>query len=397
VWELADGRFHIAYTAERDRHLWDWERALGQIHLSVDQAFCMCNSGSPPNAMAWAFSHGDDVQVRFLAQSSTIHGCSLFAEAGDPLTTGIVLAVGADQNRATTLGPPGQEAWFRDRAAADYTRREHDLEVARGELVYRLGGAEVFRRRIDVAALRGRRAVLWADPRGRKPGEPPSFSGIHIVTAPQSDWVRSEPAGAPPPRDCLRPDPQGWLGLAHADEGVWGFIRREGWAMRWGRTLLANVSPQHGWNRYIPAQGRVRDFVVAARVEFAGPPKPHDGGAVSLTLRGGEETYLASVFPFGGIALRRRVGHSRDPAETLAEAPGFPAPGGIVYLAALVLGRRVELFCNGRPALAWDGLSETEGTVGIEIEASAAIIHDFRWRPLPSDPMYAKVYGAKAP
>jgi hypothetical protein len=139
--------------------------------------------------------------------------------------------------------------------------------------------------------------------------------------------------------------------------------------------------------------------VLAARIEFLGEAGGEPRGVFGLGFRGrGRGAYLATVAAGGGAELWRVSSYwnpfgrcwSYDP---IASSDGFRPPAGPLYLVAMVRGKRVELFCNGELALAYDELPEEAGAVGFEVRRGAVLIHDVKWRPLPSDPRYRALYG----
>jgi len=405
--ELPDGRFRLLYTADRPREYRDWETLLGFAHVPNTQFFCMCDTRIPLSACDWNFDHGDDVKVSFYARARRAYGCTIFGLPGDPLGSGIALTVGAEGNRATTFGPAGQPPWFRSDVIAASQLLFHELDVKNGELVYRMDDKEVFRRKVDLTAFPGRRTILWSTARPEdRPNlwETPEFYRICIDSAPQADWVGNVHPGGPPPRECVRPDAQGWLGLAHPLESGDTQHAREHWHSHWGRATFEHLGPTKApCSSNVNRQGTFRDAVLVAQGEFLGPETGRRDESFGLIFRCKDHTeYVASLFRTGGVALRQRTvsPDTQPPAyssATLAEAKDVPPPQGPFRLVAVVDGPRAEIYCNGQLALSWQGLSEDAGQLGYENERATFLLHDFKFRPLPADPMYPKIYGAKAP
>jgi len=405
VRELPDGRFRVLYDTLRFRQFTDWEVAAGDVHLVWDHAFCFCIGDAPVNAAEWNYSHGEDFAVSFLANGSRAYGCTAFGMRGQPLDTGLILTVGAENNRATTLGPAGQPPWFRGDGIASPKHQRHELVVHRGELIYRLEDKEVFRRRFDPAAFKGRCLALWSQPPRDDNDTRPGIHTVGIVSAPQPDWVSSVRPDAPPSRRCDRPDAAGWFGLSHPDDAVEAPLKRTRQEVPCGRGFAAGArgGTREGGLRHLQERVAVRDCILTARVEFVGEGDRRGQDGFGLAFRGRDRAaYVAGVSPNGGAEVRRIYSYLNSFGkcwgdDRVADSDDFRTPPGPLHLVAVVRGKRVELFCNGELALVHDKLPEDPGSVGFEVQGVSVLVHDFKWRPLPSDPSYGKLYGEGRP
>ncbi|MBM4039605.1 MAG: hypothetical protein FJ290_13945 [Planctomycetes bacterium] len=406
VRELPGGIFRISYNLFKPpaRPLGcDWDLAVGNGRLDSDMCIYMDDSLPPLSAITWLYRHGEDVRVEFKASAPLKYGCTLFGHPADPLGTGLVLSVGEEEGRVTTLGFAGQPPLYRGNMTPSLEFRRCELEVVRGELVFRYERNEVFRQKIDLAPHRGRALHIWAT---HTPGdrEQPGtvFANIEIDSPAQRDWVSSKLPNGPPHRRCDQPDAQGWLGLEHPSSlqgSDWGQFAG---SMLWGTSYVVWTQAPANENVFLAERGNVRDCMMAARCEFIGaPPAEGDGGSVGLVFRFKLAMgYVAYVHRRGGAELRFRDmspgRFSRD--RSVATGQRLPPLRGIFHLTAVVQGRRLELFCDGRPALSVANLPEDlSGKVGFEVQDGTALIHDFKWRPLLTDPNYKKLYGGKEP
>ena len=100
----------------------------------------------------------------------------------------------------------------------------------------------------------------------------------------------------------------------------------------------------------------------------------------------------------GGASLilrSRQRGHWGT--DTIADGRAFRTPDGVLHLTVVALGKRLEVYCNGQLVLTSDELRLEPGSAGIEAIGARLIIHDVKWRPLPSDPLHKKLYDPNAP
>ena len=396
VLELADGRQRMLYPGEAMSEFRDFENLAGFAHISVYGLFTIPAVHSPLTAFCWSYDHGDDVKVAFKAGVRRTFGCTIFGLAGDPFSTGVALTIGAEDNRATTLGPPGEKPWYHSSAVPTHAWRRHELETRDGVLVYRYEGKEVLRRKVDTARFKGRRVILWAKPLPKDKEARPRFRDIEIVSAPQRDWMSSDRPGVlPPPRGPL-PDQAGWVGMGGWD-GEWlTCSHRCWWWVRAGRMVALSSGPE----KLRVSQGNWgfdhRDAVMSARCELAGEANADAwDSSVVLVLRSGLGSSMAvSLFRRGGAELGYKYRHERFVdwrTRTLTRNDDFVLPTGVLHLVAFAQGKRLEVYCNGRLALACDDLPEAEGRFGIGVKRAGLIVHDFKWRPLPTDPLFHKL------
>jgi len=399
VKEVADGRLRVVYPGDAEWEYRDWSHLVSVAHVSRFGSFVAYDTRRPLTVFCWNFRHGEDVRVSFDACAPRAHGCTIFGLAGEPLGTGLALAVGVEENRGTTLGLPGQEPWFRGDAAPVYEWRRHELEVRKGVLTYRYEDHELFRRKIDVSQFAGRRVILWAKPIHGDWRRAPLFANISIVSSPQEDWVPSHLEGDPPARRYDQPDANGWLGPGGQGRRFTTTVNRYWSSVGRGRTSICCSGPRNSSVDRVNWEGTYRDCVIAGRCQFLGEPPESWRGSVSIVFRSDYTSeYVASLARRGGASLfyiyrpERYVEWSR---RTLGHWPDFQMPSGPLYLVAMIQGTRLEVFCNGKLALAYNDLPEAEGQVGMGFKKSAGILYDFKFRPLPSDPMYKRIYGEK--
>jgi hypothetical protein len=257
---------------------------------------------------------------------------------------------------------------------------------------------ELFRRRLNVGSLRGRRIIFWSKALPEDRRSPPRVDDIEIVSAGDESWMGSGVPGAPPDRRSDLPAPDGWLGFAHPDRPRRTPWLRDAHARHWGpcRIIAGGQDNLAHWTTTPRAQ--VRDVALTARAEFLGQESGWFRDSFDLVFRHNPRFYYAArIFRRGGAALVfHSTGRRGDVGEQrLAEAPDFAPPRGIWILRALAQGKHFELYCNGRLVLATDELDPDAGALGCRVESATVAIHDLKWRPLPSDPSYATLDGAR--
>lgn len=395
VRELADGRVRVAYDVAAAEHLYDWERGTGFYEASPDGHLTVPLRARVPSTLCWNFSHGTDVRLTFDADTQHTHTFTLFGFAGDPEATGVQLSSGAGGFPAVTLGQAGQKPWFEEGYKPFDRQHRHEIEVAGGLLVYRREGVEQFRRALDVAGLRGRRLLLGSQIVSSRRYAPAVIDNIQIVTAPQPDWVPCH--SGPAARQPLVPDPDGWLGMAHPDDGKYKMLTRGASIVSWADVGLFNHGRRFGWICSTATGAKLRDCVATARVEFLPATRGWDSSVGLIFRRRDRGEYVASLFGNGLATVRRRRRDAKDrlDVDDLATEHLFSPPRGVLRLVGVVQGRRLELYCNNRLLVTCDSLEAGDGAVGFEVEKTTAILHDFKFRPLPSDPLFDKLYGRR--
>jgi hypothetical protein len=191
----------------------------------------------------------------------------------------------------------------------------------------------------------------------------------------------------------------GWLGLNLPGlRGIHVANRRTSSFLS-GRMHVMNCAADAEWVKTSAPRVAVRDCIVSARVEFVGDEAGGWGSGVALRVRERDQmAYSATVRRRGGASLilrsRQRGYWGTD---EVADGREFRTPDGVLHLTAVAQGKRFELYCNGQLVLSSDELRLEPGSVGIEATRAHLIIHDFKWRPLPSDPLHGKLYRQRAP
>jgi len=401
VRQLADGRMSVKYNAAKPIEYYDWETVRGYCAIHGFGVFDMNDLLQPLNAICWKFRHGSDVGLDFHALAKHTYGCTLFAQASAPLDTGIVLTVGADNNRATTLGPAGAKPWFRGDVVPEYEWQRHHLEVRGGELVYKVGDKEVFRRKIDLGLFPGRRLALWSRLLPTLGRRFTRLDRVFISSARQHDWTASHRPGGPPQRRSDQPDASGWLGMVFPDGGTTKMVGRSYAVTSWGHMAILDSPRSYGWINSIAPHGAMRDGIVSTRLTFlTSKGYAYRSGVGLVFRRSGELLYTAVLRHIGGAELIQRSKTPEDGnwrSDVLARSREFRLPAGMLHLVAVFKTGRIDIYCNGKHVLGHDGLREVKGNVGIEAAAAKIIVHDFKFRPLPSDPLFGKLYGGKKP
>ena len=396
--EMRDGRMRLAYPADWDGEILDWDMVAGDLYCLPGDCYQVRTASYPLTAWAWVVSHGDDVRLSFRASSESSYGCTLFGLAGQPRGTGITLTVGTAGQGGLVLGPAGAAPWFRSDARAEPKWRRHEIDVAEGQLVYRYEGKEAFRKRVDLAPHRGRRIILWAGPRADRRARRPRFDDVVVVSKPQRDWLFIRHEGPPPLRRCDQPDARGWLGVSLPGWRGANILQRMRWIAGGGRFALCFGSPLFVPHGQYSIRGGFRDVVLSARFEPLDDVRRFYGGRVGFGFRSHRSAlYRAWISPHGGAELERRFareGYLSWGRETVAASREFRTPPGVLCLVAIVQGKHLELYCNGKLALACHDLAEEAGDVGYEVNGCAAAVHDFKFRLLPTDPKYQGIYGA---
>ena len=392
--EVAGGRLRMRYYGllrhqfggVRISQTKDWDNTVGLVTMNKPGHMCSPRTRFPLNVSVWAYSHGDGVRLSFEAKSTATHGFTLFGLAGAPLDTGIVLTVGKHRIRTTTVGIPSQEPWLTDPMGAVNRWVRHELGVLGGVLTYRRDGKELLRRPIDPSALRGRRLVFWNKTTGSDDKWYPAVRDVVIETPPQSDWVPLYRDGPTPPRTTDQPDVRGWLGIPPAHLGTNRSWHSKQWDMGSGCMRIVHAEGLRRWQ--YTRSDPVRDAVVIARAEFLDRPGEDGESSVGLMFRfWNANTYVATVHRRGGTRLRRQDTRGD---ETIATSPEPASVGRFLHLAMIVQDKRLELYCNGHLVLSHSDLAPVAGRVGFETDRATAVFHDFKYRPLPSDPAYRR-------
>jgi len=399
VRELPDGRMRVVYECRAGTDIRDWSTDFGFAHVNQSKHFCMCEAHHPLSAMSWLYRHGDDVRVELHSLGEDTFGFTLFGMAGEPRGRGVVLTVGEGHQQITTLGVAGKAPWFREPQGATGKWEKFEIGILKGQLVYRRNGKERFRRRVDVRPLRGRQLILWFTPRPtRDQGRHFRTRYVDIRTRPQDDWLESLRPGGPPPRTHDHPDADGWLGMAHPNLG--GRTMPFRWTAALGWSDMAVLGNQRARSDSGARKARVQDCVISAKVEMIeeAPETFESAVAVYFRFSPAKGGYDLVIHRRGGAFLRHYdSSFDKGRAARVASSPRPRETRGILHLTIVARGPRVEAYCNGQLILSHQAADAHPGVLGIGVDHSAMVVHDFKYRLLPSDPLYQKVYGGKAP
>lgn len=297
----------------------------------------------------------------------------------------------ADIERLAAPGKPLFEDTFGDRLDA-WDELTGGWVTLDGQAYANTGGDAVM-------AIRGRRIAFWARTERNDRKNPPQVDDITIVSTPQDDWLSAQVAGGPPHRRCDVADPGGWLGIEHPARHWLTQWHRRTWGHHSGNFGIASGADEDDAYWAVKPRDRIRDCVIIARCEFVGQPSRGYESAFSLLFRSrGRSHTVAKVRPEGGAEVWYRSvrGTRYWDTDRIAASHGFVPPSGVFRVVAFVQGTRLELHCGGRHVLTTDKLREGDGQLGYKVEGATVIVHDFKWRPLPTDPLFGKLMAQGA-
>jgi hypothetical protein len=221
---------------------------------------------------------------------------------------------------------------------------------------------------------------------------------VRIDTQPQDDWIVGHRKGEPPARSTDQPDAGGWLGFAQPDDGgkpLWTNGVSIVGAGRMG--VMTLKGGDSSWLISNTKRADIQDCIIVARVEFPEHSSPTSRSAVGLLSRvQSGAAYSGLVGPHGNASIVIRGLRYAAGTRMLAMGELGRPPGRFLYLVATVQGSRYELYCNGELAVVTDEVAETPGRVGIEVRDATIIVHDLKYRLLPTDPRYKEVYQPPA-
>ncbi|NQT87105.1 hypothetical protein HQ560_10090, partial [bacterium] len=400
--EMPGGRLRVLYPGAKYDQQNDWSVSHGYVHTSGEYNFCMHRVSHPLNAFHWLYRHGENVRLSFRAKAHCPHGCVLFGVPGAADGAGLVLSVGADRKSATTLGIAGQPPLYRDKVGAHGSWTTYTLAVTDGQLTFHRADKLLFTGRIDVGGLRGRDVIFWGKPLPSDKDRSPKFDDIKIDSLPQHDWVACHRRGTLPVRPTDRPDPSGWLGLSttlrHPQFPRYAIWSRTRWGASSGNTTVLSVSTYGQPHLALSTLSGIRDCIITARVEFPERVVPDRSCSFGIVCRAtGDGAYVGAVSPHGDAAISARKYRRSAGLDPIARGTLPVEPGRFLNVVAIVQGSRLELYCNGHRAVSTDQLPDTTGRVGVELTDGAAILHDVKYRLLPSDPGYDALYRKARP